>query len=103
MKFSQILTVAVFLSHAFAADLVENDNLVSLAMLHNGSLDRCAIDVRSANLDGTLVVDQKYFVKIYGSIHLCSEAVYINLASLLDLELLSCNINDCVHKLIFKN
>ena len=33
----------------------------------------------------------------------CCQTVHENLAALLNLELLSCNINDCVHKIIFKN
>ena len=46
LNFSKILTVTVLLRHTFTADLVENDNLVSFAMLHNGSLDSSTGHIR---------------------------------------------------------
>ena len=103
MKFGEILTVTVLLGHTFAEDLVENDNLVSFAMLHNGSFNSSAIYIGRADLDRTLVVYQEDLVKIYGSVDISCETVYINLAPLLYFELLSCNVYNCVHKLIIKN
>ncbi len=94
MKFGKILTVTVLLAHTLAADFVENDYLVSFAMLQHGSFDGSTGYIRRADPDRTLVVHEKNLVKIQRSIDLGSKTVYVNAAALLYFELLSCNIND---------
>jgi len=98
LDLGELLAVAIELLESFATDLLENKHLLSLDIvvkngcLYNGSLDvRCSYGYRS------FLVEKKHLVKLYGLVLLLREAVYEDLLSCLNLELLACNVYDCVH------
>ena len=84
---------------AFAAFLLENKNLVSPASVIN---DRClyysAFYIRGTNLDLAIFIDKKHLLEHYLGILGCLEAVHEDFISRFYLELLACNIYNCVHK-----
>jgi len=90
--------VTVLLLIAFAAFLLEDDNLVGFAMFQDGGLDIDTLYIGSTDFDLTLVVEEEYFVEFESGTDLGSLAVDENLLARFDLELLSSNIYDCVHK-----
>ena len=90
--------MAIALLETFATDLLEHEHLLSLDIVgKNGSLYNGAFYIRSTNLNCTLILDEKYFVKLYGLVFLCCEPVDKNLGTSFYFELLSCNVYNCVH------
>ena len=84
---------------AFAASLLEDQNFVSLYMIHDGGLYVDTLHIGSADLDRTVVIGQKHLGEIEGRTLVSLEAVHEDFPALLHLELLSCNVYNCVHLL----
>ncbi len=90
--------MAIALLEALSADLLEYKYLVSLGVIiNNSSLYYCTLYVRSSNLYSCIVSDEKHFVELYISTIRSREAVYEDFVASFNLELLACNVNDCVH------
>mgnify|MGYP004448590083 CR=1 FL=1 len=90
---------AIELAIALAALLVEDEHLVAL---HQGREHftnyLCARYSGSANGDSTVLVDEENLVKFNSLTSFCSlDVVDEELLALLNLELLTVNLNDCVH------
>ena len=89
------MTVGFLIS--FTTDLLENDNLLCFGIvLENCSLHYCALYVRNTDFHITLVVDEEYLIEFYGLVFLRCKAIDENLCTSLYLELLACNVYDCV-------
>ena len=83
----------------FAANLLENKNLVSLHIIcENGCLHNCSLHIRATDFDLALIVNEEHLVKLYFSVFGLGKPLNENLVASLYLELLACNINNCVHK-----
>ena len=90
--------MAIALLEALSADLLEYKYLVSLGVIiNNSSLYYCTLYVRSSNLYSCTVSDEKHLVELYISTIRSREAVYEDFVASFNLELLACNVNDCVH------
>lgn len=90
--------MAVALLEALAADLLEDKNLVSLCIIiNNSSLDYCTLYVRSSDLYGVILGYEKHLVELYGSTFLSGKTLNKDLGASFYLELLACNVYDCVH------
>ena len=91
--------MTVLLLISFAAFLLEDDNLVSLKVLQYGCLYGSTLNIGRTEFYSAVVVCQKHLVKCNRGSDFILEAVYINLPPCLYLELLTCNIYNCVHKI----
>ncbi len=90
--------MTVELLEALAADLLEYENLVSLCIvIENGSLDYCALHVRSSDLHVTLVGYEKHLLELHVSTFGIGKPLHKDFISSLNFELLACNVYDCVH------
>lgn len=90
--------MTVELLEALAADLLEYKNLVSLCVvIENGGLDHCALYIRSSDLHVTLSGDKKNLLELHISTFGISEPLHKDFVSSFNLELLACNVYDCVH------
>ena len=91
--------MAIALLEALATDFLEYEYLVSLYIVsEDGSLDNCTLHVRITELNLPVGVNQQNLVELDGGILCGRKAVAENLVASLDFELLSCNINNCLHK-----
>ena len=90
--------MAVQLLESLATDFLENQYFLGLyrVVKHCGFHD-CALYVRGSDFHCTLVIEKQHLVELYRLVFLGSKAVYENLRTSLNLELLSCNVNNCVH------
>ena len=91
--------MSVELLEALAADLLEDDHLVCPGfVIEYGSLDYCALYIRSTYLYCCVICNEKDF----GELHVCTfgfgEPLHKDFVSSFYLELLACNFYDCVHK-----
>ena len=93
------MAIAIELAIALETFLVENKNLVALydgAYYFTNYL--CALYYGSANGDSTVVVDEEHLVEFNSLTRLGGlDVVDEELLALLSLELLTVNLNDCVH------
>ncbi len=92
--------MAVFAAIAFATFFLENDHFVTF--YERGfylAYYFCTFYGGSADFHGTILVDQKNAVKLYGlaGFHCFAEIVYIQETALFGFELLSLNFYDSVH------
>ena len=95
----KLLAMAIELLEALATDLLEYEHLVSLRLvIENGGLHDGTLNVRITELDLPFGVNQQDFVEFNGLILRCREAVHEDLVTGFNLELLACNVNNCVHK-----
>ncbi len=84
---------------SFTTFFLENQNfLTSAGIVENGSLHYCTLYVWSAYLDSPVCIYQKHFVELDCSAFLRCKAVDENFHTSFNLELVSCNIYNCVHK-----
>ena len=90
--------MAVELLESFATDFLEYQYFLCLGIIiEHGSLDYCAFYVRGSDLHFALIVEEKHLVELDRLIVLGRKTVDENLCTSLYLELLACNVNDCVH------
>ena len=90
------MTVAFLIP--LATFLLEDKDFLSLGrIVEDCSLDYGTFHIRCSDLDISVIVDEKHFVKLYRSAFFCRETVDENLFASLNLELLACNFYDCVH------
>ena len=91
--------MSVALLEALAADLLEDEDFVSLGIvIQNSGLDHRTIYVRSSNLDAGVGRDEQHLVELYSSTIRSREAVDEDFIASFNFELLACNVYDCVHK-----
>ena len=91
--------MAIELLEAFTADFLEHQNLVCLyIVIEDCGLYHCSVDVGSTDFDSSVVLDEKHLVKFYISIFGLRKALDKDFVSSFDLELLACNVYNCVHK-----
>ena len=91
--------MAVQSLETLAADLLEDKHLVCLYIVcENSGLNHSTLDVRSTDFDLSFCIDEKNLVKFYFRILGLRKAGDENLVSGLNLELATCNVNNCVHK-----
>ena len=75
----------------------ENSNLLGLAVFQNGSLNRCALNLRSADFHAIVVRDHNDFVDGDLGVSFTLELLYKNDVSNLNTVLLSASFHNCVH------
>ena len=98
-EFSELLTVTVQLAVAFAALLVEHEHLVALYEHGlNLSYYLCTLYHGSTYFNFAVCVEQQHFLKFnsltgFGLRHVVHEELF----AFFGLELLTVNLNDCVH------
>ena len=91
--------MTVELLEALAANLLEYEHLVCLGTVINDScLDNGTLYIGGSDTDLTLIIDEEDLVKHYICTVCSREAVAKDFFSSFYLELLACNVNDCVHK-----
>ena len=94
----ELLTVTVQSLESFTADFLKHEHFLCLGVVvDDGGLYNCSFYGGSANLNCTFIVNEKDFGELHGFSVLCLEAVYEDVLSSFNLELLACNVNDCVH------
>ena len=98
------MTIAVEFAVSLATLLVEYKNLVALYEGRNNlTYYLCALYCRSADGDGTVVVDEENLVELNSLSSLSGlDMVYEELLALLNLKLLTVNLYDCVHLILKK-
>lgn len=90
--------MSVELLEALATDFLEYKNLVSFhIILEYRSFHYCTIYIRSTNLYICVISDEKYFLELHISTFGISEPLHKDFVSSFNLELLACNVYDCVH------
>ena len=90
--------MAVELLEALTTNLLEDDNLVSPGLvIDDGSLNDCTFNIRSTDLYCTLILNEEYLVELNISTFGLRKSLHKDLISSLYLELLACNVYDCVH------
>ena len=90
--------MAVELLESFATDFLEYQYFLCLGIIiEHGSLNHCAFYVRGSDLHFALIVEEKHLVELDRLIVIGRKTVDENLCTSLYLELLACNVNDCVH------
>ncbi len=82
---------------AFPSLLLEDDYLVVLQVFENGCADCGPFHYRCADLDLTVVVREQDFVEAQRGTFIPRETVNLELPTLFNLELLTCDFYDCVH------
>ncbi len=97
LKLGKLLTVAVFLTIAFAAFLFEDDYFVALHMAQHTGLDERAADVWDANSEIAVILDEMHGVERDSVSFLSCQPVDEDLLTFLNFELLTGNGNDCEH------
>ena len=96
--------MAIELLEALAADLLEHEDLVGLRIvIQNGSLHNGSLNIRSSDLDGLTVSDEKHFAELYISTLGIGEPLHKDFVASLYFKLLACNVYDCVHQTIYLN
>jgi hypothetical protein len=100
LDLGEFLTVAIALLETLATDLLEYKHLVSAALVvEHGSPDHGAVNIRSTDLHGRIICgDEEDLVKLHGITLGSREAVDKDFVASFHLELLACNVYDCVHK-----
>ena len=90
--------MSVAFVEAFATDFLEYQNFVSSDIIcENSSLYDCALYIRSSDLHVTLAGDKKNLLELHISTFGISEPLHKDFVSSFNLELLACNVYDCVH------
>ena len=95
----KLLAMAIAFLETLAADFLEYEYLVGLGLIvEDGGFDDSTLHIRITELDLPFGVNQQDLVELYRGILGSRQAVDKNLFPGLDLELLACNVNNCVHK-----
>lgn len=82
-----------------AADLLKDNHLVCPAfIIENGSLDYCALYIRSTYLHGSVICDEKHLLELHISTLGIGKPLHKDLIASFYFKLLTCNVYDCVHK-----
>ena len=103
LNLGQLLAMSVALLEALAADLLEDEDLVSFSIvIEDGGLDHCAIYIGSTDLDTRVTRDEEDLVELNISTIRGREAVHEDFIASLYLELLACNVYDCVHNKLYQ-
>lgn len=93
--------MTVQLLEALTAYFLEHEDLVGLRIvIQNGSLHNGSLYIRSSDLDGLTVGDEKHLVELNISTLGISEPLHKDFVASLYFKLLACNVNDCVHQTI---
>lgn len=91
--------MAIALLESLTTDFLENQYFLCLYVIgKNSSLHYYTINIWSTYLNGAAILNEQYFVKLNTLVILGSETVYKDFRASLNLELLTCNIYNCVHK-----
>ena len=91
--------MTIALLEALAADLLEYKHLVCPCLVVNDCcLDNCAFYIGSSDLYVSLVVNEKNLVELNVSTFGLRKSLDKDFISSFYLELLACNVYDCVHK-----
>ena len=104
LDLGKLLTVAIEFLEALATDLLENDHLVSLYVIfENGGLYDCALYIGSTDLHCCIICNEEDLLELHISTFGIGKPLHKDFISSFYLELLACNVNDCVHnKLLLK-
>lgn len=97
--------MTVELLEALAADFLEDKHLVRLHLIvQYGSLDHRSINIRSSDLYRSVVSHEEDLLELHISTLGIGKPLHKDFVASLNLELLACNVYDCVHlKLHFKS
>ena len=91
--------MSVALLEALAADLLEYKHFVCpCSVIENGCLNNGTLYIRSPDLHGSLVLNEKDLVELNISTFGLRKSLDKDFISSFNFELLACNIYDCVHK-----
>lgn len=102
MYLGELLAVTVQLLITFTTDFLEYKHFLGLGIIiDDGSLDNRSLNIRRADLYGTLVIDEKNLAELYCSTLVSLQAVDKDILSGLNFKLLACNIYNCVHNKTF--
>ncbi len=94
--------MTIELLEALAADLLEYKHLIGFCIvIENGSLDNGSLYIRSSDLHGLTVGDEKHLVELYVSTLGIGKPLHKDFVASLNFELLACNVYDCVHQTNF--
>ena len=90
--------MSVELLEALAADLLEDDHLVSLDfVVEDGGLDHGTLNIGSAHLHSRVVRDEEDLLELHISTLGIGEPLHKDFVASLNFKLLACNVYDCVH------
>ncbi len=96
----KLLAMAVQLLESFTTDFLENKYFLCLGLvIEDGSLDNSTLNVRSTDLDCTLILNEEHLVEFYFSTLASLESVDKDFHSSFNFKLLACNVYDCVHSI----
>ena len=91
--------MTIELLEALAADLLEDQHLVSLCIIiEDGGLDHSTLYIRSTDLDGLPVGDEQHLAELHISTLGIGEPLHKDFVASFHFKLLACNVYDCVHK-----
>ena len=91
--------MAIAFLETLAADFLEYEYLVSLGLIvEDGGFDDGTLHIRITELDLPFGVNEQDLVELNGRILRRRKTVDEDLVACFDLELLACNIYNCVHK-----
>ena len=91
--------MAIAFLETLAADSLEYEYLVSLGLIvEDGGFDDGTLHIRITELDLPFGVNEQDLVELNGRILRRRKTVDEDLVACFDLELLACNIYNCVHK-----
>ena len=92
--------MAIAFLETLAADFLEYEYLVSLGLIfEDGGFDDGTLYIRITELDLPFGVNEQDLVELDGRILRRRKTVDEDLVACFDLELLACNIYNCVHKI----
>ena len=95
----KLLAMAIAFLETLAADFLEYEYLVGLGLIvEDGGFDDSTLHIRITELDLPFGVNEQDLVEFDGRILRRRKTVDEDLIACFDLELLTCNINNCVHK-----
>ena len=91
--------MAIELLEALATDLLEDEHLVSLRLvIEDRGLHDSTLHIRITELDLPFGVNEQHLVEFYRRILRSRKTVDEDFIACFNLELLACNVNNCVHK-----
>ena len=98
MDLRKLLAVAIQRLESLATDLLKYDNLLRLGVvIHDGRLDDGSFHIRSSDGHGARLVEEEHLVELDRLTVASRETVHKDVHSSFNLELLACNVYDCVH------
>lgn len=97
-----MLTMTVTFLKTFSANFLEYKNFVgAYTVINYSSAYRSTLHVRLAYGHGSFIVNEQHFVECNHFFILLGKTVNKQFSALFHLELLSGNIYNCVHKIVF--